>query len=312
MKTILGAYANGSSNVLLFSDGTKLRITNPGAGGPRLFESVDLKVTSKCKHGCPFCYEDAQPSGGHADLEAWTKLFETMHPFTEIAIGGGNPLEYFGLERMLYRFNNLSLVSNITINYKDLYENLDWLKSFKSKNMLYGIGVSMPVTREEWDDHLLDTIRELDAVMHVITGVTPLSAIKKAMYRNMNILFLGYKERGRGIDYYACNAQTVDCEPAEITAILPQWVNDKAFNVMSFDNLAIKDLDIRDLLNSEYYNRIYMGDDGSHTMYIDLVDETFAKSSIEFVRYKLLKDYTAQDVWDIVQGRKKGIVAQLL
>lgn len=311
MKTLLGAYANGNSNVLLFSDGTKLRITNPDSKEVGLFESVDLKVTSKCKHNCPFCYEGSSPEGDQADPGAWSKLFDTMHPFTELAIGGGNPLEYFALERLLYKFNHLSLVSNITINYKDLFEKLDWLKKAKADKLLYGIGVSMPRLKDEWDDHLLDTIRELDAVMHVITGVTPVESIQKALYRNMKILFLGYKDVGRGFDYYYDNVRDIEFCEEELRRLIPKWVIEEAFDVMSFDNLAIESLNIKELFDSEHYNRIYMGDDGSHTMYIDLVGETFAKNSVTSLKYKLLRDYTAQDVWDIIQGRKKGIIVSL-
>ena len=49
--------------------------------------------------------------------------------------------------------------------------------------------------------------------------------------------------------------------------------------VVSFDNLAIKQLDIREVIGEEKWKEFYMGDDGQYTMYVDLVKNECAKSS---------------------------------
>jgi hypothetical protein len=51
------------------------------------------------------------------------------------------------------------------------------------------------------------------------------------------------------------------------------------FKVLSFDNLAIEQLDVRRLLTQEEWDEFYAGDDGSHTYYIDMVERKFARSS---------------------------------
>ena len=52
------------------------------------------------------------------------------------------------------------------------------------------------------------------------------------------------------------------------------------FKVVSFDNLALEQLNVRRLLNDEEWNEFYMGDDGNYTFYIDLVENKFSKNSI--------------------------------
>jgi hypothetical protein len=51
------------------------------------------------------------------------------------------------------------------------------------------------------------------------------------------------------------------------------------FNVVSFDNLAIEQLNVKSLLSQEEWDEFYAGDDGTHTYYIDMVERKFAKSS---------------------------------
>ena len=64
----------------------------------------------------------------------------------------------------------------------------------------------------------------------------------------------------------------------------------KMFKVLSFDNLAIKQLDVKSLLTEEEWNKFYMGDDGTHTMYIDLVKNKYAQSSTSEERFDLLEN----------------------
>ena len=51
-----------------------------------------------------------------------------------------------------------------------------------------------------------------------------------------------------------------------------------SFKVLSFDNLALEQLNIKKYVSPEDWKTHYMGDDGSFTMYIDLVKEEFAKN----------------------------------
>ena len=52
------------------------------------------------------------------------------------------------------------------------------------------------------------------------------------------------------------------------------------FKVVSFDNLAIQQLDPKSWLGDRW-ETIYRGDDGSHTMFVDLTNGTYAKNSMQ-------------------------------
>ena len=60
--------------------------------------------------------------------------------------------------------------------------------------------------------------------------------------------------------------------------------------MVSFDNLAIEQLDVKRLLSDEEWNEFYMGDDSVFTFYLDLVDGKFAGNSLapEDERYDIL------------------------
>ena len=51
------------------------------------------------------------------------------------------------------------------------------------------------------------------------------------------------------------------------------------FEVVSFDNLAIKQLGVKALLPKPVWDTFYMGDDGTITYYIDMVNNKFSKTS---------------------------------
>ena len=75
---------------------------------------------------------------------------------------------------------------------------------------------------------------------------------------------------------------------------LEKWLfNQKGiekFKVVSFDNLALSQLNIKEHLDNKTWEEFYQGDDGTHTMYIDAVNEQFAKTSTSIKRYSILNN----------------------
>ena len=57
---------------------------------------------------------------------------------------------------------------------------------------------------------------------------------------------------------------------------------------MSFDNLALKQLNIKQYLTEEEWSRFYCGSDGSFTMYIDAIEQKYAMSSTNPNKYDLV------------------------
>ena len=107
---------------------------------------------------------------------------------------------------------------------------------------------------------------------------------------------MGYKNFGRGVQYYNENIDT------NIKKLI-QNINDlrEMFDVVSFDNLAIEQLKIKDTMSEKDWNRFYMGDDGCYTMYLDLVQNKYAKSSTSIKRFDLLP--TINDMFTDIRNK---------
>ena len=52
------------------------------------------------------------------------------------------------------------------------------------------------------------------------------------------------------------------------------------FRSVCFDDLSAKQLGLKDKLPEQAWNQFYMGGDGEFTMYLDLVKEEYAASSV--------------------------------
>ena len=79
------------------------------------------------------------------------------------------------------------------------------------------------------------------------------------------------------------------------------------FDVVSFDNLAIKQLNPQRIMSKETWDEMYMGDDGldgemtSASMYVDMVKREFARNSCAVDRYPIMDDI--KDMFNFLRGR---------
>lgn len=278
-------YQNGNYEVLLDLDnGTKIRMNDLDNLTPSHPESMDIKICNKCNMGCPMCHENSTPNGACGDIMN-AKFIDTLLPYTELAIGGGNPLEHPDLEDFLWKCKDLRLVPSMTVHQSHFMENLELLRRFRDEKLIYGIGVSVVQATSE----LIDALQEFpNAVVHIIAGIADEDVINKLAKHNLKVLILGYKIFRRGEDLYKRDCSTIDFLIQYMYDILPEMIEKKWFNTISFDNLAIKQLNPGRLMSEKEYDQFYMGDDGSHTMYIDLVNKNFAVSSTAEERYPLM------------------------
>ena len=91
------------------------------------------------------------------------------------------------------------------------------------------------------------------------------------------MLILGYKQLRRGNDYFSVNQKSIYKKHNWLSKNLPDIIN--RFNTVSFDNLAIEQLDVHRLLTKEEWDEFYMGDESEFTYFIDMVEKKFAKNS---------------------------------
>lgn len=270
MKT----YRNRNTIVLIEEDGTKIRYTPDNEPAmPEFPESIDMKITNCCNVGCLQCHECSVPEGKHADLNH--PLLKSLHPYTELAIGGGDPMTHPDLERFLAQMKEQKVFSNITVHWTSFMKNYEKLKRWEAEKLIYGIGISV---NEVVDQEVIDKIREFkNAVVHMIVGLVDWSVYGQIANKNVNVLLLGYKTFGRGEKYRTIydekifrNTETLRKE----IKFFPDW-----FKAVCFDNLALEQLEIKYMMKPARFEKIYMGGDGTFTMYVDLVENKYAVSS---------------------------------
>ena len=278
---IIGRYKNGNYTVTILSDGTKIRENDMDFLEPAFAENCDVKITDKCDGGCEFCYEGCTVNGKHGDIMNY-KFIDTLHPYTELALNG-NDLSHPDLIPFLEKLRSKKVIANMTVNQIHFERHYDFISELISKNLIYGIGVSLRKPTNEF----IEKIQKFpNAVIHTINGVLTPEDYEILKDNDLKILILGYKHLRRGNDYYALNHIKVQQLQAWTYNNLKEMLNH--FDVVSFDNLAIEQLDVKRLLSNEDWNEFYMGDDGTMTFYIDMVEGTFGKNSLSTDRYTIM------------------------
>ena len=284
-------YQNGNYFVSINLDnGTKIRETiNPDATEfvADFPESADVKITNKCPYNCMFCHEGSNINGKHSDA-LHSHVWNTFCPYTEVALGGGSVTGYPDLVPLLERLKSLHLIPNITVRQEEFMSNLPLIRKLTDEKLIYGLGISLSNPNQE---DFIKTVKEFpNAVIHVINGIVSLTELRKLANNNLKILILGYKEVRKGKILLANSAQNtiINNNKEALYAFLPKIITENWFNVISFDNLAIKQLNPKGrFVSDEDWETIYMGDDGldgeqtSASMYIDLVENEFARNSCD-------------------------------
>lgn len=274
MRKVLGSYRNGNYMVTICDDGTKIRHNNEDSLIAAFPESIDMKISNRCDMGCPQCHEQSVPNGKLAPL--YHPLLDSLHPYTELALGGGNILEHPDLEDFLERMAARHIICNATLHLHHFLTNYDYLLKLSRSGLIHGLGVSV---NSLIDEETINKIKSFpNAVVHTIAGVMPWSGYVALANRGLKILILGYKAYGRGVNYLCEESDKIRENIEVLRQRLPYLMG--RFSLISFDNLALEQLQIRELVGEETWEKYYMGDDGQYTMYIDLVKQEYATSSV--------------------------------
>ena len=272
---VLADYQNGNTYVRLYDNGTKDRSwaynEQPKSAFP---DSIDIKITDYCDAGCDFCHESSTVKGRHAKPEVIYDILSDIPEKIELAIGGGDSLSHPQFEEILRELSK-RFVCNVTVNSQHIARSRDRILRYWADNLIYGLGISVsgPI---DFESEIYDVLTH-KTVLHVISGLAhPNDVIQ--WYENIHdkILVLGYKNYGRGVSCGQANNTLIDNNLSAWRYFLPQVI--RHFN-LAFDNLAIEQLRVRDQVDSYDYERFYQGPDGSHSMYVNAVNDTFALSS---------------------------------
>lgn len=274
---LLQEYKNGNYTVKIYSDGTKELYTEDDVFDAVFPDSIDLKITNRCDLMCPMCHEESSPQGAHGNLDA--EFLNTLHAGTELAIGGGNPLAHPALLPFLYRLKSAGVIANITVNERHLHRYRGLAERLIKGKLVYGLGISLCEYRE---DTFAFARSHSNSVLHVIAGIVRPEEILAHASRRLKLLILGYKQRGRGKEYFSSEIKE---RIAELDRDMGKIMD--AYGVVSFDNLALRQLNIKEWIPKDEWDGRFMGDDGTNTMYVDLVKNEFAVSSTSDLRYPI-------------------------
>lgn len=272
---LLTKYTNGNYSIRLFDDGTKIRANRLKCFIPEFPETLDINISTKCNGKCKHCYMSCTESGKHGDLNH--PIFNSLHSGMELAINI-NDLTHPDLENFLIRMKDKHVYVNVTINQMHIKDNIDKLKQWQDDELIYGIGISLTNSK---DTKLFNMINSKlkNVVVHVIDGCFTKDDLENLSNHNIKLLILGFKHKGRGIDYYNTHKKEVD---DNIEFLRNHLYDYKPFyKGFVFDVLSTENLNIRQIVGEEKWSMHHMGDEGEFTYFIDLVNNQYAVSSTD-------------------------------
>lgn len=272
-------YRNGNASVWLdLQDGT--RIIEYPDNEPLTLDTplnIDIRVSTQCPYGynvktqkstCAFCHESALVDGQecHYGVLQQVLMDAKLPRGTEIALGVNEVTD--NLVQFVKNLYRLGLVVNITMNERYILQYGDT----GLKQMLpyvFGLGISYRslqgcLSLPDWIANYPHT------VIHVINGIDNFDDVKELGIKYHKLLVLGEKDFG-------FNRGKVNLA----TSQHKQWKSNimqltKIFDIVSFDNLGLQQLEIRGKITDEEYKSFYQGE---HSMYINAVEQYFAPSS---------------------------------
>jgi hypothetical protein len=294
MEQKIKTYLNGDFEVSFLNLGSRvIKPVDPDKkdGKFEFPNAMDICITKYCDNGCSFCYNNSTISGKHCDVNLFKEVVGT-YKGGEIAIGGGDAFTHPNITEILEFCKERGIFVSLTVNQNHLKRHKDQILDYFSKDLMKSIGISM-TNPSTWNEDLYQEIsqaKEEGTVIHVIAGILDDTYFKALTGKK--ILILGYKDLGRGKG---------KIPTGYIEWLKEEWLETLRYKcpVIIFDNLAIEQLSIDSKFSPEEWGMIYQGDDGNGTMYIDLVDGWFGKSSIVGGKERL--PLTSTDVDELYQ-----------
>ncbi len=269
-------YHNGNAIINIENDGTrtieyenKLNLDWP--------LNIDIRVSTKCSFGlntktnksfCDFCHESALTDGKECNYNDLKNKLKELPSGVELALGGNSITP--GLIDFCHWAFEKGLIVNLTINQGHVIKYQHQLDFLINEKFIKGLGISYRKDLENID--IPERFKRYEnTVLHVITGIDSIKDILEGYPSQFKkLLILGEKDFG-------FNKSKVDLK------IRPHkewywWVGKvfERFEVVSFDNLAISQLNLKRFFTDENWNTFNQGE---NSFYINAVEKSFAPSS---------------------------------
>ena len=301
MKQLLAKYLNGNVLTRLYDDGTRIRMSEDDFFRPSFAENVDVHISNRCDNGCKMCYANCTPDGRFGNLSDWHFL-DTLHRGTEMALNLNFPMPD-NIYEFLELLKSKGIIANVTVNQNHFMAHEDVIEEMYERGLIHGVGISLGAPTKEFIERIQ---KYPNAVIHVINGLFTEEAYNMLKDNNLKVLILGYKDVGRGVAFHK--------DASDFITNNMNWLYDSLetiiphFKVISFDNLSLKQLQVKRLLSESAWNEFYGGDDGTFTFFINLVEGYFAKNSLSDVHYPI-GDLSMDEMFKtIVENNEGGMV----
>lgn len=292
---VIAEYVNGNLTTRLYSDGTRTRYSADDIFKPAFAENVDVHISNRCDRGCAMCYACCTPDGEFADLFNW-KFLDALHPGTEMALNLNFPV-HPDFKDFLIFLKEKGIIVNVTVNQEHFEKHLSFIMDLYNAGLINGLGVSLVNATHDFVGMVK---RFPTAVVHVINGVLSELNYNVLKDNGLKILILGYKDIGRGVSFYKSNSELVERNKSFLYSSLKGIFG--KFKVVSFDNLALEQLEVKRLFTDAEWEEFYGGDDGEFSFYINLVDGYFAKNSLSSEHYPI-GDKSIDEMFIFIRNR---------
>ena len=266
---MLITYKNGNADITLSNNGTRviefendLQLEYP--------LNIDIRISSSCSFAdniCKdFCHESALVKGRDCDFTLLKEKLRILPKGIELAVGVNqftDDIMSFFIWCKLKGF-----VVNITINQGHLLRDEEYIKSAIDVNLINGIGISYRASLK-WNvpQYLLDYEH---TIFNVIVGIDDVFDIKLLSNKGVKkICVLGEKKFG-----FNSNKQLDENKHNQWKWNIHSLFS--LFEVVSFDNLGVEQLQIKRFFTNEQWDEFYQHE---FSFYIDAVNKVFKLSS---------------------------------
>lgn len=268
---MLRKYKNGNALITISEDGTR-EIEFSGKLELDFPLNLDIRVSTTCSFAdniCKgFCHERAVRKGFNCDFIALQEILSPLPKGIELAIGSNEMTE--DLMAFVNWCNQRDYICNITANQGHLIRDFNNLsKVLFEDNSVKGLGISY---REKLKWNIPKTLLDYpNTVFHVIAGIDRIENILSLKDKGVRkVLVLGEKDFGY-------NEGKVNLKSQNHKEWF-WWIGKlfDTFEVVSFDNLALEQLNIKRFFTNNDWNTFNQGE---HSFYINAVEQYFSPSS---------------------------------
>lgn len=282
-KQLLGSYKNGNYNIAIYSDGTKIRETEGDAFIPSFAENINLKITEKSDPACPWYHSIVKEGENQAalmaenEIETVHKYIKSLRPFTEVTISG-NDLSNPEILDLLVYLRKKRVISNILISQENFVNNYHRILGWTERRLIRGLEVSL---EDSEDSEFLQKIQCFDRpTIHIMSGVFTGDDLDNLDGKNLRIFVHGFNKDLLPDDLDLDQQDIVYNEEWLSEAIKTEFPD--AFSSVSFDNLAIEQLHVKETLSKDSkdpWDDFYIRPEEDFDLCIDAVNDVFYSNS---------------------------------